>query len=237
MPGFDYYDPPEIRTQAMLRHEAAHAILAYEYGFRISRFRFIWTGTEWGGAVRTEENIDFSNADPVGSCHAKAIQLFVGEIAARRYATVTNDRMSLPVPGSPHFNQHTPIQAIPYPSPNYASHDIIKIVDLARKLGHHHNWWQWFWSGHAQARQIVEDRWSSIEQLAVRFSVAEPPPTASKRLFNSGVNLIRAIPGFGRAIWKRGAGRVEGADIVRFCKSIRVTPRNPLYSPSSFVCD
>lgn len=238
MPGFQHYDPDELRTSALVHHEGAHLILAYYYGFRISRFRFIWRKTEWGGAVRNQMNPAFEAANQLEARTAKARQLLVGEIAGRRDARIAMDRMVLGIPGAEQVNGATPLDAIIHAMRRAGEthRDAYRVFEIAQQL-HVADWWPWFWGKHEEAAQLLDPHWRLVRWVAERLLVAKPYESAREKADGEWLNSIYAMPLVGWLVWPRGRGRVEGDELVHFCAKIRAPVRDVAYQSVSYVSD
>jgi len=92
-------DPHGFETiSTIAHHEAAHAVIAYYYGFKIARFRTtLLSNGIMTGAVRCQPNISLADQDLETAHITKVRELLAGELAARITLNIRTDQIVLQI--------------------------------------------------------------------------------------------------------------------------------------------
>ena len=163
MPQFIYLDPIEYDSVlAIARHEAAHGVLAYYYGFSINYFRTMPFDAGWTGAV----SVDAGNINGnINLMMARVRQLVAGELAERLYLDMDPDVLTLPIEGGHVVGPGMPLNQVWHLLIKEPPRDMVKVIRIIRDIAPQ-NWWQWLWDRHAETKVLINAYNRQISQLA-----------------------------------------------------------------------
>jgi hypothetical protein len=109
----EFYDNTTYRiTHA--RHEAAHLLLAYYFGFEIGEFHFSFKNGWLTGSVKNVPSVAVRALAVAIASSFEAQKILAGEIAGRISCNIRTDRITVPVetPPAHTINGHTVLNTL-----------------------------------------------------------------------------------------------------------------------------
>jgi len=219
MPGFVPADPAEFFDPARMRiinahHEAGHLLLAYYFGFAISRYAYRQFGRDLSAFVKNKMNPEFTQADAAFAAMAETQKLLAGELAGRINAGISAEQIVLPVKDFAAVSRDTPLRKLDWES-DHKGHDTIRVLVIAHGLGVA-EWWGWICEQHAEVANFLRVHWDKVERLAERILTVEPYSNDDERRAGTP------------------SGHIEGDDLIRWCREIGCPVRDSRFTSVSY---
>ena len=230
MQGFIPHDPPVFEQPcAIAHHEAAHAVLAYLYGFRIGPFRtFTIPGDITTGSLEAQPSSELADNLPKATTE-RVRQILAGEVAARVVTASNPDEVVLPLPSAPLVNESVSLEQINLALRGHIRTDMVRILGYMEYIGVI-NWWPWFWARHRETRELAERHWRAIQWLAQHFEQALCKPNRSTG--SVWLSIIRFGPSFLRPeYWAEETSIVTAKWIIDHLTNLGVRPLDPDVTP------